>query len=94
MNGIVQREALGRLRPVPRRRRVCRFYAAAELGGIAIGRGGWTLAGSDAGCQGAAVVHTPIETCELNDANPPARLAHVLAKPRDLLMRRRDESQP
>ena len=28
--------------------RVCRFYAAAELGGIAIGRGGWTLAGSDA----------------------------------------------
>jgi transposase len=72
--------------------RVCRFYAAAELRGIAIGRGTRTFAGSDAGGQGAAAVHTPIETCELNDADPPARLAHVLAKARDPPTKRRDES--
>jgi transposase len=62
--------------------------------GIAIGRGDWTLAGSDAGGHGAAVVATPIEICELNDADPPAWLAHVLAKPRDRPAKRRDEWPP
>jgi transposase len=57
--------------------------------GIAIGRGNWTFAVSDARGHGAAVVPTPIETCELDD--PPAWLAHVLAKPRDRPAKRRDE---
>jgi hypothetical protein len=74
--------------------RVCRFNAAAErvVRGIAIVRGSGTFAGSDAGGQGAAVVQTPIETCELNDV--PARLAHVLAKPRDPPTKWRDEPSP
>jgi len=62
--------------------------------GIAIGRGNWTFAGSAAGGHGAAVVPTPIETCELSDANPPAWLTHVLAKPRDRPAKRRDARAP
>jgi Transposase IS66 family len=76
--------------------RIRRTNAAAEraVRGIAIGLGSWTFAGSDAGGQGAAVVPKPIETCELNDADPPAWLAHVLAKPRDRPAKRRDEWPP
>ncbi|MGH6829868.1 MAG: hypothetical protein ACREDG_01795 [Methylocella sp.] len=63
--------------------------------GIAIGRGNWTFARADAGGQGAAVIPTPpIETGELNDADSPAWLAHVLAKPRDRSAKRRDEWPP
>jgi hypothetical protein len=73
-----------------------RFNAAAEwaVHGIALGRGDWTFAGSDAGGHGAAVVTTPIEACESNDADPPAWRAHVLAKPRDRPAKRRDEWPP
>gem|GEM_PF-4829122 len=39
-------------------------------------------------------VAMPIETCELNDADPPAGLAHVLAKPRDRPAKRRDGWPP
>jgi transposase len=62
--------------------------------GIAIARGNWTFAGSDAGGHWAAVVPTPIETCELSDANPPAWLARVLVKPRDRPAKRRDAWPP
>ncbi|MGB6325279.1 MAG: hypothetical protein WBG11_05750 [Methylocella sp.] len=63
----------------------CRSNAAAEwaVRGIAIIRGSSTFAGSDAGGQEAAVVPTPIETCELSDVDPPAWRAHVPAKRRD-----------
>jgi hypothetical protein len=73
-----------------------RFNAAAEwaVHGIALGRGDWTFAGSDAGGHGAAVVTTPIEACESNDADPPAWRAHVLAKLRDRPAKRRDEWPP
>jgi transposase len=73
-----------------------RFNAAAEraVHGIAIGRGDWTFAGSDAGGHGAAVVTTPIEACESNDDDPPALRAHILAKPRDRPANRRDEWPP
>jgi len=76
--------------------RICCSSAAAEraVRGIAIGRGNWTFAGSDAGGHVAAGVPTPIETCELNDADPLAWLAHVLAKPRDRPAKRRDEWPP
>ncbi len=79
--------------------RLCRFgrsNAAAEwaVHGIAIGRGNWTFAGSDAGGHGAAVVTPPIKTCKLNDADPPAWRAHVLAKPRDRPARWRYEWPP
>jgi hypothetical protein len=74
-----------------------RIHAAAAeraVHGIAIGRGDWTFAGSDAGGHGAAVVTTPIEACESNDADPPAWRAHILAKPRDRPANRRDEWPP
>jgi hypothetical protein len=48
----------------------------------------------DAGGHGAAVVTTPIEACESNDADPPAWRAHILAKPRDRPESRRDEWPP
>lgn len=48
----------------------------------------------DAGGHGAAVVTTPIEACESNDADPPAWRAHILAKPRDRPENRRDEWPP
>jgi hypothetical protein len=48
----------------------------------------------DAGGYGAAVVTTPIEACESNDADPPAWRAHILAKPRDRPENRHDEWPP
>jgi transposase len=61
--------------------RVCLSNNAAEraLRGVAIGRRNWTFAGSDAGGHRAAAVYTLIETCKMNDVDPQAWLADVLA---------------
>ena len=47
---------------------------------IAIGRKNWTFCGSDSGGRRAAAIYTLIETCKLNDVNPRAWLADVLAR--------------
>ena len=47
---------------------------------IAVGRKNWTFAGSDAGGHRAAAVYTLIETCKMNDVDPHAWLADVLAR--------------
>lgn len=62
--------------------RVCLSNNAAEraLRGVAIGRRNWTFAGSDAGGNRAAAVYTLIETCKMNDVDPQAWLADVLAR--------------
>jgi len=62
--------------------RVCLSNNAAEraLRGVAIGRRNWTFAGSDAGGHRAAAVYTLIETCKMNDVDPQAWLADVLAR--------------
>jgi transposase len=62
--------------------RVCLTNKAAEraLRGVAVGRRNWTIAGSDAGGHRAAAVYTLIETCKMNDVDPQARLADVLAR--------------
>jgi transposase len=62
--------------------RVCLTNNAAEraLRGVAVGRRNWTFAGSDAGGHGAAAVYTRIETCKMNDVDPQAWLADVLAR--------------
>jgi len=62
--------------------RVCMSNNAAEraLRGVAVGRKNWMFAGSDEGARRAASVYTLIETCKLNDVDPQAWLAHVLAK--------------
>ena len=58
------------------------FNNAAEraLRGIAIGRRNWTFCGSDAGGHRAAAIYTLIETAKLNDVDPQAWLADVLAR--------------
>ena len=62
----------------------------AALPGPAI----WTFAGSDIGGHRAAAVDTLIETCKLNDVDPQAWLADVLAKPPDHPAKRIDELLP
>jgi transposase len=47
---------------------------------IAVGRHNWTFAGSDVGAERAAAIYTLIETAKLNDVNPRAWLADVLAR--------------
>jgi IS66 C-terminal element len=54
--------------------------AGHALRGVALGRSNWTFAGSGAGGRRAAAVYTLIEACELNDVDPQAWLAFVLAK--------------
>jgi transposase len=62
--------------------RICLTNNAAEraLRGVAVGRKNWTFAGSDAGGHRAAAVYTLIETCKMNDVDPQAWLADVLAR--------------
>ena len=47
---------------------------------VAIGRNNWTFAGSDEGGRRAAAIYTLIETAKLNDIDPRAWLADVLAR--------------
>ncbi len=62
--------------------RLCMSNNAAEraVRGIAIGRRNWTFCGSDSGGNRAAAMFTLIETCKLNDVDPRAWLADVLAR--------------
>jgi hypothetical protein len=62
--------------------RICLSNNAAERGlrGIALGRKSWLFAGSDRGGERAAVMLTLIHTAKLNDIDPQARLADVLAR--------------
>jgi transposase len=50
---------------------------------IAVGRHNWTFAGSDAGGRRAAAIYTLIETAKLNDIDPQAWLADILARLQD-----------
>jgi transposase len=62
--------------------RLCMSNNAAEraVRGIAVGRRNWTFCGSDAGGRRSAVMYTLIETAKLNDVDPRAWLADVLAR--------------
>jgi transposase len=62
--------------------------------GIAVGRRNWTFAGSDEGGRRAAAVYTLIESCKLNDVDPQAWLADVLARLPDHPAKRIDELLP
>ena len=65
--------------------RLCMTNNAAEreLRAIAVGRHNWTFAGSDEGGRRAAAIYTLIETAKLNDVDPQAWLADVLARMQD-----------
>jgi transposase len=62
--------------------RICVTNNAAEraLRGIALGRKAWLFAGSDRGGERAAIMFTLIQTAKLNDVDPQAWLADVLAR--------------
>jgi transposase len=62
--------------------RICLSNNAAEraLRGIALGRKSWLFAGSDRGGERAAVMFTLIQSCKLNNVDPQAWLADVLAR--------------
>lgn len=65
--------------------RICLTNNAAEreLRGIALGRKAWLFAGSDRGGERAAVMYTLIHTARLNNVDPQAWLADVLARIND-----------
>ena len=62
--------------------RICLSNNAAEraLRGIALGRKSWLFAGSDRGGQRAAAMYAIIVTAKMNDVDPQAYLADVLAR--------------
>lgn len=62
--------------------RICLTNNAAErsLRGFALGRKAWLFAGSDRGADRAAAITTLITTAKLNDVDPQAWLADVLAR--------------
>jgi transposase len=76
--------------------RICLSNNAAEraLRGVALGRRNWTFAGSDEGGCRAAAVYSLITTCKLNDIDPRAWLADVLARLPDHPAQRIDELMP
>jgi transposase len=76
--------------------RICLSNNAAEraVRGVALGRKNWTFAGSHEGGRRAAAVYSLIETCKLNDVDPQAWLAYVLAKLPDHPANKIDELLP
>ena len=62
--------------------RICLTNNAAEraLRGVALGRKSWLFAGSDRGGDRAAAMYSLIITAKLNDVDPRAWLADVLAR--------------
>jgi transposase len=76
--------------------RICISNNAAEreLRGIALGRRSWLFAGSDRGGERAAVMLTLIHTAKLNDVDPQAWLADVLARINDHAIHRLDGLLP
>lgn len=76
--------------------RVCLTNNAAEraLRCVPLGRKAWLFCGSDRGGQRAAIIYTLIQTCRLNDIDPQAWLADVLARIADYPVSRLDELLP
>ena len=76
--------------------RICLTNNAAEraLRGFALGRKSWLFAGSDRGADRAAVMATLIMTAKLNDVDPQAWLADVLARIANIPQGRLHELQP
>ncbi|MTJ82843.1 MAG: IS66 family transposase [Telmatospirillum sp.] len=76
--------------------RICLTNNAAEraLRGIALGRRAWLFCGSDRGGQRAAVMYSLIVSAKMNDVDPQAWLADVLARIADHPAHRIDELLP
>ena len=76
--------------------RICLTNNAAEraLRGIALGRKSWLFAGSDRGGERAAFMYSLIVTAKLNDVDPQAWLADVLARIAEHPAQKLDELLP
>src|ERR1700716_2133216 len=76
--------------------RICLSNNAAERGvrGIALGRKSWLFCGSDRGGERAAVMYSLIVTAKMNDIDPQAWLADVLARIAEHPVQRLDELLP
>ena len=76
--------------------RICLSNNAAEraLRGFALGRKSWLFAGSERGADRAAAISTLIMTAKLNDIDPLAWLADVLARIADIPQSRLPELLP
>jgi len=76
--------------------RICLTNNAAEraLRGIALGRKAWLFAGSPRGGDRAAFMYSLIVTAKMNDVDPQAWLADVLARLPDMPMSRLPELLP
>ncbi len=76
--------------------RICLTNNAAErsLRGVALGRKAWLFAGSDRGGERAAAIYSLIVTAKMNDVDPRAWLADVLARIADHPARRLEELLP
>ena len=76
--------------------RLCMSNNAAEreLRAVAVGRRNWTFAGSDEGGRRAAAIYSLIATAKLNDIDPQAWLADVLARLPDYPAKRIHELLP
>ena len=76
--------------------RICLTNNAAEraLRGFALGRKSWLFAGSERGADRAAVMATLIMTAKLNDTDPQAWLADVLARIADHTIQELDQLLP
>jgi transposase len=76
--------------------RLCMSNNAAEreLRAVALGRKNWTFAGSDEGGRRAAAIYTLIATAKLNNIDPQAWLADVLARLPDHPAKRINELLP
>lgn len=76
--------------------RICLTNNAAEraLRGIALGRKSWLFAGLDPGGQRAAIMYSLIVSAKMNDVDPQAWLAHVLASIAQHSASQLDESLP
>ena len=76
--------------------RICLSNNAAEraLRGIALGRKSWLFCGSDRGGQRAAAMYSLIVSAKMNDIDPQAWLADVLARINDIPQSKLDELLP
>jgi transposase len=76
--------------------RICLTNNAAEraLRGIALGRRSWLFAGSDRSGDRAAAMYSLVVTAKLNEVDPRAWLADVLARIADLPVSRLHELLP
>ena len=76
--------------------RICLSNNAAERGvrGIALGRKSWLFCGSDRGGERAALMYSMIITAKMNDVDPQAWLADVLARIAEHPVQRLNELLP